>query len=130
MFTIKQAFMVHIPGFDNGTGEHPTISFESACAPSHFVRQKNYKFVLGKKGDTKFGKFIWYIFGVEDFHFRFFFYELMIKFLVDFSLVYIFKGKRGICLKLFPVPGKFIVWTQLKFYEWHFCVSVLHCQKR
>ena len=58
IFTIKQAFMIHIPGFDNGTGEHPTISFESACAPSHFVRQKNYKFVLGKKGDTKFGKFI------------------------------------------------------------------------
>lgn len=48
--------MAHIPGFDKGTGEHQTISFESVCAPGHYTRQKNYKFVLGKKGETKFGK--------------------------------------------------------------------------
>ena len=49
--------MVHIPGFDKGTGEHQTISFESACAPGNYIRQKNYRFVLGRKGDKKFGKF-------------------------------------------------------------------------
>ena len=48
--------MAHIPGFDKGTGEHQTISFESVCAPGHYVRQKNYRFVLGKQGDTKFSK--------------------------------------------------------------------------
>lgn len=93
--------MVHIPGFDNGTGEHPTISFESACAPSHFVRQKNYKFVLGKKGDTKFGKCDLIYIRSRRFLFPFFFYKLMITFLVDFSLISIFKGKRGICSKPF-----------------------------
>lgn len=49
---------MHIPGFDKGTGEHQTISFESVCDPAHYIRQKNYKFVLGKKGDTKFGKLV------------------------------------------------------------------------
>ena len=50
--------MAHIPGFDNRTGEHQTISFESLCAPGYYIRQKNYRFVLGKRGDTKFGKLI------------------------------------------------------------------------
>ncbi|KAL9988893.1 hypothetical protein ACROYT_G003385 [Oculina patagonica] len=49
-----QAFAIKIPGFDKGTGEHQTISFESVCAPGHYIRQKNYRFVLGTKGDTKF----------------------------------------------------------------------------
>ena len=34
----------------------PTISFESACAPGNYIRQKNYRFVLGRKGDMNFGK--------------------------------------------------------------------------
>ncbi|XP_029196202.2 LOW QUALITY PROTEIN: uncharacterized protein LOC114961605 [Acropora millepora] len=49
-----QAFIVHIPGFDKGTGEYQTISFESICAPRHHIRQKNYKFTLGEKGDKNF----------------------------------------------------------------------------
>ncbi|XP_068731030.1 uncharacterized protein [Montipora capricornis] len=49
-----QAFIVHIPGFDKGTGEHQTIAFESVCVPGHYVRQKNYKFALGQKGDKNF----------------------------------------------------------------------------
>lgn len=32
------------------------MSFESVCAPGHYIRQKNYGFVLGEKGDLKFGK--------------------------------------------------------------------------
>ncbi|CAH3033992.1 unnamed protein product, partial [Pocillopora meandrina] len=49
-----QAFAIKIPGFDKGTGEHQTISFESMCLPGHYIRQKNYRFVLGHQGDTKF----------------------------------------------------------------------------
>ena len=55
---LSQAFLARIPGFVKGTGEHQTISFESACAPGQYVRQKNYNFVLGKKGDPKFGKYL------------------------------------------------------------------------
>lgn len=47
---------MQIPGFDKGTGEYQTISFESICAPRHYIRQKNYKFTLGEKGDKNFGK--------------------------------------------------------------------------
>ena len=46
---------MHIPGFNKGTGEHQTISFESICASRHYIRQKNYKFTLGEKGDKNFG---------------------------------------------------------------------------
>ncbi|XP_068692933.1 uncharacterized protein [Montipora foliosa] len=51
-----QAFLAHVPGFEKGTGERQTVSFESMCAPNHYIRQKNYRFVLGMRGGSLFGQ--------------------------------------------------------------------------
>ena len=51
---------MRIPGFikRNGRLESQSMSFESVCAPGHYIRQKNYEFVLGQKGEIKFGELI------------------------------------------------------------------------
>ena len=53
-----QVFKAHIPGlYKNSDERNHTVSFESLCLPGHFLRQKNYHFILQKKdGSDLFGK--------------------------------------------------------------------------
>lgn len=53
-------FIARIPSFSPkaGTPSH-TVSFESACFPGYFVRQKNFRFILQKRdGSDVFGEFL------------------------------------------------------------------------
>ena len=50
-----QFFKVHVPSLHNQT--RGSGSFESACFPGYFLRQKNYQFVLEKRdGSHTFGE--------------------------------------------------------------------------
>ena len=53
-----QVFIAHVPalytGVKNGS---ESVSFESACLPGHFLRQKNYRILIQKRDETSlFGK--------------------------------------------------------------------------
>ena len=52
-------FIARIPALSEEVNRiaNYTVSFESACLPGHFMRQKNYHFFLEKRdGSTLFGK--------------------------------------------------------------------------
>lgn len=50
-------FIARVPALYTNTQSKDTVSFESACAPGNFIRQKNYKFLLKKRDGTElFGK--------------------------------------------------------------------------
>ena len=50
-------FRVRTPGIKSNPSKPVSVSFESACVPGVFVRQKNYRFVLQAKSDSPvFGK--------------------------------------------------------------------------
>ena len=66
-------FIARIPALSKevSKGGH-TISFESACLPGHFMRQKNYHFFLQKRdGSTLFGKTSNLLFSTLAFNVRF-----------------------------------------------------------
>lgn len=53
-----QVFRAHIPGlFKKVKDSDSTVSFESLCLPGHYIKQRNYHFILQKRdGSELFGK--------------------------------------------------------------------------
>ena len=50
-----QYFIIHSPGIRM---DPQSVSMESVCYPGFFIRQRNYKFILEKRSDSKaFGKY-------------------------------------------------------------------------
>ena len=62
-----QVFITRIPALSKeASTSRDTVSFESACRPGYFLRQKNYHFILQKRDGTElFGRYTW-----ESFAFR------------------------------------------------------------
>ena len=54
VFKVRAPPLFHSKAWSSSTG----ASFESACFPGYFLRQKNYRFVLAKRdGSPSFGEF-------------------------------------------------------------------------
>lgn len=53
-----QVFIAHVPAlFKELKNDSDSVSFESACLPGHFLRQKNYRILIQKRdGTSLFGK--------------------------------------------------------------------------
>ena len=52
-------FIARVPALYNKAHQTYSVSFESACLPDHFIRQKNYHFHLQKRDGTElFGKIL------------------------------------------------------------------------
>ena len=53
-----QVFITRIPALSKeASTSRDTVSFESACRPGYFLRQKNYHFILQKRDGTElFGR--------------------------------------------------------------------------
>ena len=50
-------FIARVPALYGKAHQTYSVSFESACLPGHFIRQKNYHFHLQKRDGTElFGK--------------------------------------------------------------------------
>ena len=57
---VCNVFIAHVPGLYSGQsdGNEDSVSFESACAPGYFLRQKNYRLLIKERdGSSLFGKF-------------------------------------------------------------------------
>ena len=54
-----QVFITRIPALSKeASTSRDTVSFESACWPGYFLRQKNYHFILQKRDGTElFGRY-------------------------------------------------------------------------
>ena len=54
-----QVFITRIPALSKeASTSRDTVSFESACRPGYFLRQKNYNFILQKRDGTElFGRY-------------------------------------------------------------------------
>ena len=49
-----QAFTARVPAlYVKATSKNYSVSFESACRPGHFLRQKNYHYFLEKRDGTE-----------------------------------------------------------------------------
>lgn len=49
-----QAFIARVPAlYVKATSKNYSVSFESACRPGHFLRQKNYHYLLEKRDGTE-----------------------------------------------------------------------------
>ena len=56
---VCNVFIAHVPGLHSGQsdGNEDSVSFESACAPGYFLRQKNYRLLIKERdGSSLFGK--------------------------------------------------------------------------
>ena len=56
---VCQVFITRIPALSKeASTSKDTVSFESACRPGYFLRQKNYNFILQKRDGTElFGRY-------------------------------------------------------------------------
>ncbi|XP_022790178.1 uncharacterized protein LOC111329682 isoform X1 [Stylophora pistillata] len=49
-----QVFKAHIPGlYENVKDREGTVSFESLCLPGHYIKQRNYHFILHQRDGSK-----------------------------------------------------------------------------